>query len=60
MITRPAFLLQRKDPRLYGFLRCGAKLRRPCRRYSLVETEFVDPAEETDKVPFAIVLAINT
>jgi hypothetical protein len=60
MFTRPAFLLPWKHPRYYGFLLCGAKLRRPYGRRSLVETEFVDPAEETDKVPFAIVLAINT
>ena len=30
-----------------------AKLRRPCGRDHLLESGYVDPAEETDKVPFA-------
>jgi hypothetical protein len=36
------------------------KLRRPCRRAEMLETGFVDLAEETDKVPFTAVLANNT
>jgi hypothetical protein len=35
------------------------KLRRPCRRANLLESGFVDHAEENDKVPFTILLANN-